>query len=67
MTRGSAATLGREDLAAIAKGRQAKGAQVLLDISHEAETFNSCPVGRAAYVNFPDIGLIDVVRARLRL
>ena len=67
MTRGSAATLGREDLAAVAKGRQAKGAQVLLDFSHEAATFSSCPVGRAAYVNFPEIGLIDVVRARMRL
>ena len=25
------------------------------------------PVGRAAYVDFPQIGLIEVIRARLRL
>ncbi|NNE24287.1 MAG: hypothetical protein HKN11_16935 [Rhizobiales bacterium] len=67
MTRGSASTLGREDLAAVAKGRHEGGAQVLLDFSHEARNFETCPVGRAAYVDFPGIGLIDVIRARLRL
>ena len=67
LTRGSALTLGRDDLAGLAKGRHEGVAQVLLDFSHERESFESCPVGRAAYVDFPDVGLIDVVRARLRL
>ena len=67
LTRGSASTLGRADLAAIAKGRQDGVAQVLLALPHEPQEFQSCPVGRAAYVDFPDIGLIDVIRARLRL
>jgi multidrug resistance efflux pump len=67
LTRGSASTLGRTDLAAIAKGRHDGVAQVLLELPHDPEEFQSCPVGRAAYVDFPDIGLIDVIRARLRL
>ncbi|NIA72473.1 HlyD family efflux transporter periplasmic adaptor subunit [Pelagibius litoralis] len=67
LTRGSAFTLGRNDLAALAKGRAKGTAQALLDFSHERENFEDCPVGRAAYVDFPDIGLIDVIRARLRL
>jgi multidrug resistance efflux pump len=67
MTRGSASTLGSNDLAALAKGRGDGVAQVLLEFSHERADFKSCPVGRAAYVNFPKIGLIDIIRARLRL
>jgi multidrug efflux pump subunit AcrA (membrane-fusion protein) len=67
LTRGSAFTLGRNDLAAVAKGRTDGVAQVLLEFSHERKNFSDCPVGRAAYVDFPDIGLIDIVRARLRL
>lgn len=67
LTRGSAFTLGRKDLAALAKGRGEGIAQVLLDFSHERKNFNQCPVGRAAYVDFPDIGLIDIILARLRL
>ena len=67
LTRGSASTLGRDDLAALAKGRRGGVAQVLLELPHQPGEFQDCPVGRAAYVDFPDIGLIDVVRARLRL
>jgi hypothetical protein len=26
-----------------------------------------CPIGAAAYVDFPDIGILDILRARLRL
>jgi hypothetical protein len=67
LTRGSGSTLGRHDLAALAKGRRSGVAQALLELSHDAHGFKECPVGRAAYVDFPDIGLIDVIRARLRL
>jgi multidrug resistance efflux pump len=67
LTRGSASTLTRDDLAAIAKGRTEGVAQVLLKLSADAAAFERCPVGRAAYVEFPDVGLIDVLRARLRL
>jgi hypothetical protein len=67
LIRGSASTLGRDDLAALAKGRREGVAQVLLTLPHDPEEFAACPGGRAAYVDFPDIGLIDVIRARLRL
>ena len=67
LSRGSSATLGRTDLAAIAKGRTEGVAQVLLRLEAEPSEFDRCPVGRAAYVEFPDVGLIDVLRARLRL
>ncbi len=67
LTRGSGATLDRRDLASVAKGRHEGAAQVLLDFAREAGGFAECPVGRGAYVDFLDVGLIDVIRARLRL
>jgi multidrug resistance efflux pump len=67
LTRGSASTLGRDDLAALAKVRREGVAQVLLELAHEPGDFQNCPVGQAAYVDFPEIGLIDVIRARLRV
>ncbi|MEH6478390.1 MAG: hypothetical protein V7727_22045, partial [Sneathiella sp.] len=59
-------TLDSNDLAAIAKGRGEGTAQILLEFSHERENFDECPVGRAAYVDFPEVGILDVIRARLR-
>ncbi len=67
LTRGSAATLDATDLAAIAKGRSPGVAQVLLTLDAGAGDFDRCPVGWAAYVEFPNVGLIDILRARLRL
>lgn len=66
LTRGSAATIERDDLAAIAKGRGEGTAQVLLSLEVEGSRFQSCPVGRAAYVDFPGVGFLDVLAARLR-
>jgi len=67
LTRGSAFTLEHKDLADVAKGRGEGVAQVVLEFSHARKYFKQCPVGRAAYVDFQDIGLIDIIRARLRL
>jgi len=67
LTRGSASTLGRHDLVALGKGRHEGVAQVLLKFSDGYDGFEDCPVGRATYVDFPDVGLIDVIGARLRL
>lgn len=67
LTRGAASTLQRDDLAAIAKGRTDGVAQVLLKLDVDPTEFERCPVGRAAYVEFPENGLLDVLRARLRL
>jgi multidrug resistance efflux pump len=67
LTRGSASTLNRDDLAAIAKGRTEGVAQALLELDADPAEFEHCPVGRAAYLDFPDVGLLDVLRARVRL
>ncbi|WP_220231232.1 HlyD family efflux transporter periplasmic adaptor subunit [Flavimaribacter sediminis] len=67
LVRGSAASLGPDDLAAIAKGRDPGRAQVLLSLEPDDLEVETCPIGQAAYVEFPDIGLIDIIRARMRL
>ena len=66
LTRGAAATVGAEDLAALAKGRRAGIGQVLVQFQPSAADIWECPIGAAAYVDFPDIGVIDMLRARLR-
>lgn len=65
--RGAASILGREELVALAKGREPGTAQALLALEPGGAPFHDCPVGRAAFVDFPDIGLLDVILARLRL
>lgn len=65
--RGAASLLGRDDLVALAKGRGEGTAQALLALEAGGAPFESCPVGRAAFVDFPDLGLLDVILARLRL
>jgi multidrug resistance efflux pump len=67
LLRGAAATIGAVDLAAVAKGRQPGIGQALVALEPSAADIKTCPIGHAAYVNFPDIGVIDIVRARLRL
>lgn len=67
LTRGAAATLGGTDLAAVAKGRTPGVGQALLTLQATPEGAGGCPVGLGAFVDFPDLGLLDVLRARLRL
>ena len=67
LARGAAATVGPADLAAIAKGRGPGVGQALIKLDASPEDIAACPIGRAAYVDFPGIGLIDVLIARLRL
>jgi multidrug resistance efflux pump len=67
LLRGAAATVGSADLAALAKGRQPGSGQALVKLEPTPQDFEACPIGHAAYVDFPGIGLIDIVRARLRL
>ena len=66
LTRGSAATLGSADLAAVAKGRHAGVGQVIVGLEPTPEDLESCPIGRAAFVHFPDVNVLRVIRARLR-
>lgn len=67
LTRGAASTVGREDLAALAKGRYPGLGQVLVKLEATPEDVEACPIGDAAHVDFPEVGLFDILRARLRL
>jgi multidrug resistance efflux pump len=67
LARGSAGTLGRDDLAALAKGRSAGRGQVLLQLEPTPEDIATCPIGLSAFVEFPQVDPIDMLRARLRL
>jgi len=40
---------------------------VLVKLEPSAADIEACPLGAAAYVDFPAIGILDVLRARLRL
>jgi multidrug resistance efflux pump len=67
LLRGSAATLGADDLAAIAKGRHPGIGQVIVELPPDPVEIGACPIGHAAHVDFPEIGLVQVILARLRL
>ena len=67
LTRGAAATIGQADLAALAKGRRPGIGQALIKLDSSPADIEACPIGHAAYVDFPGIGLLDIIRARLRL
>lgn len=66
LTRGSAGTLGSSDLAALAKGRRPGIGQALVKLVPTPADIRSCPIGHAAYVDFPGVGVFDILRARLR-
>jgi hypothetical protein len=67
LLRGSAAVIGASDLAALAKGRRGGLGQALVELSPTVDDIARCPVGHAAFVDFPGVHLVDIVRARLRL
>jgi multidrug resistance efflux pump len=67
ITRGSAGTLGLDALAALAKGRSAGRGQVLLRLEPMPEDIATCPIGLSAFVEFPQVDPIEMLRARLRL
>jgi multidrug resistance efflux pump len=65
LMRGAAGVLGNADLAAVAKGRTGEG-QVLVTLTPTPDDAQTCPVGRAAFVDFPDVSVLDIARARMR-
>ena len=67
LIRGSAGTLDLTDLAALAKGRSTGRGQVLLRLEPTPEDIATCPIGLSAFVEFPQVDIIDMLRARLRL
>jgi Cyclic nucleotide-binding domain len=67
LTRGAASVLDRADLAALAKGHGDGLGQVIVRLEDTFEDASECPIGVAAWVDFPEIDVIDQLRARLRL
>lgn len=67
VTRGSAGTLGEHDLAALAKGRRPGIGQALVKLEATPQDVKACAIGHTAYVDFPEVGVLDLLRARLRL
>jgi hypothetical protein len=65
LTRGSAGTLGGHDLAALARGRSAGRGQVLLRLEATPADIATCPIGLSAFVELPQVDIIDMLRARL--
>lgn len=66
LMRGAAAILGGHDLAAVAKGRRTGEGQALVTLTPAPDDAQACPVGRAAFVDFPDVSVLDIARARMR-
>ena len=64
LTRGASSRIGRSDLASISRGHKSWTAQVVVAID-EAASIQGCPIGRRAFVGFPDIRLIQYLRAYL--
>jgi CRP-like cAMP-binding protein len=63
MSRGSSSRLGREVLASITEWRKS-AAQVIVELQ-EPGTVAGCPIGRRAFVRFPDLTLMKFLRAYL--
>jgi len=67
LIRGSSSIFDRSDLVAVPVDRHGHAAEVIIDIKDQHADFAACPVGRSAYVNFPDVGTLDIAAAWLRL
>jgi hypothetical protein len=67
LIRGSAGTLDLDDLAALANGRSTGRGQVLLRLEPTPDDIATCPIGLSAFVEFPQVDIIDMLRARVRL
>jgi CRP/FNR family cyclic AMP-dependent transcriptional regulator len=61
-TRGASSRIGRSELASISRGHKSWTAQALVSIEG-AQSVSNCPIGRRAFVTFPDIRLIQYLRA----
>ena len=66
MIRGSAGTLDHEDIASVAKGRRAGVGQAIVQLEPTADDIRLCPIGEDAFADFPDVGALQILRARLR-
>ena len=64
LTRGASSRLGGADLASVSRGHKTGTAQVVVALA-DSPSIAGCPIGRRAFVSFPDIHLIQYIRAYL--
>lgn len=60
--RGASSRIGPLDLASVSRGHKGWTAQALVAFK-EGEAIPNCPIGRRAFVTFPDIRLVQYLRA----
>ncbi|TAJ85220.1 cyclic nucleotide-binding domain-containing protein [Reyranella sp.] len=61
-TRGASSRLGGSDLASVSRGHKLGTAQVLV-VLVDSRNISGCPIGRRAYVGFPDVRLLQYISA----
>ncbi|MFN4017743.1 MAG: cyclic nucleotide-binding domain-containing protein [Reyranella sp.] len=64
LTRGASSRIGGDDLASLSRGHKSWSGQALVQIS-DTEGLPECPIGRRAFVGFPDIRLVQYLSAYL--
>ena len=64
LTRGASSRLGGADLASVSRGHKTGTAQVVVALA-DSPSIAGCPIGRRAFVSFPDVHLIQYIRAYL--
>lgn len=64
LTRGASSRIGGDDLASLSRGHKSWSAQALVQITDTAG-LPECPIGRRAFVGFPEIRLVQYLSAYL--
>ena len=64
LTRGASSRIGGDDLASLSRGHKSWSAQALVEIK-DTVGLPECPIGRRAFVGFPEIRLVQYLRAYL--
>jgi CRP/FNR family cyclic AMP-dependent transcriptional regulator len=64
LTRGASSRIGGDDLASLSRGHKSGSAQALVQITDTAG-LPECPIGRRAFVGFPEIRLVQYLSAYL--
>ena len=66
-TRDTSSAFGPEDLVSVPVSAKAGWGEAVVDISAARESFPACPIGRSAFVDFPQAGWPDLLQTWLRL
>jgi multidrug efflux pump subunit AcrA (membrane-fusion protein) len=62
LTRGASSRLGQTELASLSRGHKTYTAQVLVAFK-DPDTIGGCPIGRRAFVSFPEVRMVQYIRA----